>query len=163
MDRGDPAGVARSPHLDEIQRLGAAHLANHHAIRPQPHGRAHQLGHRHHARARAQRNVVAGRALQLHRVFEHQHAVARGGDFGEQGIGERGLAAAGGPGDQDVLTLAHGAHQKARLGGGHHSVHDIPLQRDHADGALAQREGRPWRGGRQDALEAFARLGQLGR
>jgi len=64
--------------------------------------------------------------------------------------------------DQDVLALAHGANEKARVGAGHHSVDDVPLQRDHADGALAQREGRPRRGGRQDALEALARFGQLG-
>jgi len=42
------------------------------------------------------------------------------------------------------------------------SVDDVPLQRDHADGALAQREGRPWHGRRQDALEAFAGFGQFG-
>jgi hypothetical protein len=77
-------------------------------------------------------------------------------------IGERGLAAAGGAGDQDVLALAHGAAQEARLRGGHHAVGDVALQRDHADGALAQREGRPRRSRRQDALEAFAGFGQLG-
>ena len=33
---------------------------------------------------RVRRNVVAGRALQLHRVFEHQHAVARGSYLGQQ-------------------------------------------------------------------------------
>jgi hypothetical protein len=100
--------------------------------------------------------------LQFHRVFKHQHAVAGSSYLSQQRIGERCLAAAGGPGDHNVLALAHGLHQKARLGGGHHCVHDIPLQRDHADGAFAQREGRPWRGGRQDALEAFAGFGQFG-
>jgi hypothetical protein len=112
--------------------------------------------------ARAQRNVVAGRALQLHRVFEHQHAVARGGNLGQQRIGERGLAATGGARDQDVLALAHGANEKARVGAGHHSVDDVPLQQDHADGALAQREGRPRCCRWQDALKAFSGFGQLG-
>ena len=163
MDSCDAARMASAPYLDEIQCLGAAHFADHDAIRAQAHGRAHQLGHGHHACARAQRNVVAGRALQLHRVFEHQHAVARRGDFGQQRIGERGLAAAGSPGDQDVLALAHGANEKARLLGGHHSVFDVARQRNDADGALAQREGRPRSCRRQNALEAFARLGQLGR
>ncbi|KEH08428.1 hypothetical protein GY14_20275 [Delftia tsuruhatensis] len=162
VDRGDTARMAGAPHLDEIQRLGAAHLADDDAIRPQAHGRPHQFGHGHDAGARAQRHMVAGRALQLDGVFEHQYAVARGGDLGQQRIGERGLAAARGSCDQDVLALAHGANEKARLLGGHHSVLDVARQRDDADGALAQREGRPRRSGRQDALEAFAGFGQLG-
>src|SRR3546814_7920898 len=41
VDRGDAAGVARAPHLDEIQRLGAAHLADDDTIRAQEIGRAH--------------------------------------------------------------------------------------------------------------------------
>src|SRR3546814_15567344 len=40
VDRGDAAGVARAPHLDEIQRLGAAHLADDDTIRAQEIGRA---------------------------------------------------------------------------------------------------------------------------
>ena len=55
--------------------------------------------------------------------------------------------------------VAHGANEKARLRAGHHPVDNVPLQRNHADGALAQREGRPRRCRRQDALEAFARFG----
>src|SRR2546427_6814630 len=46
-------------------------------------------------------------------VFEHQYAVAGGGYLGQQRVRQGRLAAAGGPGDQDVLALAHGAHQKA--------------------------------------------------
>ncbi len=37
MDRGDTARMTGAPHLDEIQRLGAAHLADDDTIRPQAH------------------------------------------------------------------------------------------------------------------------------
>ncbi len=83
MDGGDAAGMASAPHLDEIQRLATTYLADHHAVGAQPHRGAHQLGHRHDAGTRAQRHVVACRALQFDGVFEHQYAVARGGDFRE--------------------------------------------------------------------------------
>jgi hypothetical protein len=53
--------------------------------------------------------------------------------------------------------------RKLRLRAGQDAVDDVALQRDHADGALAQREGWPRRSRRQDALEAFAGFGQLGR
>ncbi len=54
-------------------------------------------------------------ALQLDRVFEQDHAIARGGDLMQQRIGERGLAGAGAAGDEDVLPLAHGIAQKRGL------------------------------------------------
>src|SRR3546814_6507770 len=39
--------------------------------------------------------VVAGGTLKLHGVFEHQHPVAGGGNLGQQGVGQRGLAGTG--------------------------------------------------------------------
>ena len=57
----------------------------------------------------------------------------------------------------------HRTDEEVCLGAGHHPVGDVPLQGDHADGALAQCEGRPRCGRGQDALEAFAGLGQLSR
>jgi hypothetical protein len=66
------------------------------------------------------------------------------------------------PGDQDVLALAHGAAQELGLPCGQDAVGHVAIQPDDAHGALAQREGWPGRGGRQDALEAFAGFGQLG-
>ena len=102
MDGGNAAGVAGAPDLHQVQGFAATHFADDHAVRPQAHRGPHQLGHRHDASAGAQRHMVAGCALQLDGVFEHKHAVARGGDLRKQGIGECGFAAARRPGDQDV-------------------------------------------------------------
>ena len=162
VDRGDATRMAGAPHLDEVQGLAAAHLADDHAVRPQSHRGAHQFGHGHHACTGAQRHVVARRALQFHCVFQHQHAVASAGDLGQQRVGERGLAGAGTAGDQDVLALAHRAAQELGLFRTQNAVAHVVGQADHTDGALAQGEGRPWRRWRQDALEALARLRQLG-
>ena len=79
-----------------------------------------------------------------------------------QGIGKRGLAGTGAAGDQDVLALMHGAAQELGLTGSQDAVGHILIQANDAHGALAQREGRPWRGRRQDALEAFAGFRQFG-
>ena len=40
--------------------------------------------------------------MQLDGVFEYQRAVAGGGDLGQQGVGEGGLAGTGAAGDQYV-------------------------------------------------------------
>lgn len=106
--------------------------------------------------------MVAGCALQFDGVFEHQHAVASGGDLGQQGVGEGGLAGTGATGNQDVLPLAYCAAQEVRLAASQDAVADVAIQADDVHGTLAQRERRPRCGRRQDALEAFARLGQLG-
>ena len=103
-----------------------------------------------------------GGALQLDGVFEHQYAVAGDSDLGEQGVRQRRLAGAGAAGDQDVLPLAHGMAQELGLWGGQDTVGHVTIQADDVHGPLAQREGRPRCSGRQDALEAFARLWQLG-
>ncbi len=87
------------PHTLMRSGFAAAHLADDHAVRPQAHRGPHQLGHGDDAGAGAQRHMVAGRALQLDGVFEHQHAVACGGDLGQQRVRQRGLAGAGAAGD----------------------------------------------------------------
>ena len=83
VDRGDATRMPRAPHFDEIEGFAAAHFADDHAVGAQAHRGAHQLGHGHHAGAGAQRHMIAGRALQLDGVFEHQHAVAGGDDLGQ--------------------------------------------------------------------------------
>ena len=148
MDGRDASRMAGAPSLEQIERFGATHLADDDAVRPQPQGRAHQLGHGHDTGTGAQRHVVLCRALQLHRVFEHDHAVAGGGDLVEQGIGQRGLAGAGATRDQDVLAFAHGTAQEGRLSLGQDAVGHVGVEPDQADRALAQREDRPRRHGR---------------
>ena len=149
---------------DLLGWLGEGLAANHPfaAIRAQPHRGAHQFLHRHHACVGAQRHMVTGRALQFDGVFEHQYAVAGGGDLGQQGIRQCGLAGTGASGDQDVLPLTHGMTQELGLPCAQDAVGHIAIQTDDAHGTLAQRKGRAGCGGRQDALEAFAGFWQFG-
>ncbi len=114
VNRADAAGMAGAPGLEEIQRLGAAHLADRNAIGPQPKGRAHEIGQRGGAILGAQRHEVRRGALQLARVFDQHHAVAGLGDLREQRVDERGLAGRCAAGDEDVLAVAHSRCAAAR-------------------------------------------------
>ena len=81
--------------------------------------------------------MIAGGALQLDGVFEHQNAVASGGDLRQQGVCQRGLARAGATGNQNVLALTYRTTQKLGLLRGHHAVGDVARQRNHAHSAFA--------------------------
>ena len=102
MDGADAAGMAGAPSLQEVERFRAAHLADRDAVGPQPQRRAHQVGQRRDAVLGAQRHEVRRRALQLAGILDQHDAVGRLGDFGEERIGQRGLAGRGAAGDQDV-------------------------------------------------------------
>jgi hypothetical protein len=58
VDRPDPAGMAGPPGLEEVEGLGAAHVADRNAIGPAPQRRAHQIGQRRDALLGAQRDEV---------------------------------------------------------------------------------------------------------
>ncbi|MDT4850629.1 hypothetical protein FQZ97_847820 [compost metagenome] len=137
MNGGDTAGMAGAPGLDQVQRLAAAHLADHHAVWAQAQRAAHQVGHGHHARFGAQSDVIEGRTLQLDRVLQHQHAVAAAGHLGQQCICQGGLAAAGAAGHQNVLPLVHGHAQVLGLGRAEDAAGHVLLQRDDAGCAFA--------------------------
>ena len=92
MDGADAAGMAGAPGFQEIERLCSAHLADRDAIRSEAKGRADEIGERGDAILGAQRNQVWCLALKLAGVFDQDHAVGGLGDFGEQRIGQRGLA-----------------------------------------------------------------------
>ena len=104
MQRADPAGMAGAPGLEEIERLGAAHLADRDAVGPQPQRGADEIGERGRAFLGAQRNEVGRGALQLARILDQHHAVAGLGDLGQQRVDQRGLAGRGAAGDEDVLA-----------------------------------------------------------
>ena len=77
MDGADAAGMAGAPGLEQIERLGAAHLADRNAVGPQPQRGAHEVGQRGDAVLGAQRHEVRRRALQLARILDQHHAVGR--------------------------------------------------------------------------------------
>ena len=114
VDRADAAGMAGAPGLEQVERLGAAHLADRDAIGPQPQRRAHEIGERGDAVLGAQRHQVRRRALQLARVLDQHDAVAGLGDLGEQRVDERRLAGRRAAGDQDVPALGNGSAQRRR-------------------------------------------------
>ena len=74
VDRRDPARVPGVPSLEHVERLGAADFADDDPVGAESHRRAHQLGHRHVRRARAQRHRVGQRALQLARILDQDDA-----------------------------------------------------------------------------------------
>ncbi len=82
--------------------------------------------------------------------------------FGEQGVGQRGLAGGGAAGDQDVAPLGDGDAQERRLVGGHDAGGDVILQREDGDGGFADGEGGGRDHGRQQALEALTRFREFG-
>lgn len=91
--------------LQQIERLSAAHLADWHAVRPQPQRRGDEIQERRGAVLSAERHKVRHRALQLARILNQHHPVAGLGDLGEERIDQRGLAGRGAAGDEDVLAF----------------------------------------------------------
>ena len=75
VDRADPARMAGAPGLEQVQRFGAAHLADGDAIRPQPQRRAYEIGQARNPVFGAKRHEVRRQALQLARVFDQDDAV----------------------------------------------------------------------------------------
>ena len=67
------------------------------------------------------------------------------------------------PATQDVAAFGDGDAQRLGLIDRHDAGGDVVVEREDGDGGLADREGRRGNDGRQQALEPFARLGQLGR
>ena len=114
VDGADAAGMAGAPGLQQVERLGAAHLADRNAVGAQAQRRAHEIGERGDAVLGAQRHEVRRGALQLARVLDQHDAVVGLGDFGEQRVGERGLAGRGAAGDEDVAALGDGCAQERR-------------------------------------------------
>ena len=163
VDGADAAGMAGAPGLEEIERLGAAHLADRNAIGAQAQRGADQIGERDDAVLGAQRHEVRRLALQLAGVLDQHDPVGGLGDLGQQRVGERRLAGRGAAGDEDVLAFCDGGAQHRGLAASHDAGGDIVVEREDGDGGLADRKGRRRDHRRQQALEPLSRLGQLGR
>ena len=103
MDRGDAAGMAGIPGLEQRQCRAVADLADNDAIGTQPHRAFEQLRHVD-GIAGVQRHGILGRALDFGGVFENDHPIVRGrsDDLADDGVGERRLAGTGAPGDNDI-------------------------------------------------------------
>ena len=162
MKRGKTAGMARIPSLQHVEGFAAPDFPHDDAIRPQPQSRAHQIGQRHCAGPRPQRHAIPRGALQFARVFNQDDPLVACRHFGQQRIGQGGLAGAGATADQDVAPVGHGAAQHVGLQRPHDAVADIVIERVDACRGLADGEARRQRDGRQDALEAFAAFRQFG-
>ena len=111
----------------------------------------------------AQRHEIGRCALQLARVLDQHHPVAGLGDFGEERVDQRGLAGRGPAGDEDVPALTDGGAKQLGLRAGHDAGLDVVVEREDRDGGPPDREARRRDDGREKALEALSRLGQLGR
>ncbi|MCY1307547.1 hypothetical protein D9M70_574760 [compost metagenome] len=102
MDGADASGMAGTPGFQEIEGFGAAHFSDRDAVGAQPKRRAHEFGQRRDAILGAHGDEVWRCALQLAGVLDDDDAVGRLRDFGEKGIGERGLAGGRTANDEDV-------------------------------------------------------------
>ena len=92
MDGPDASGMSGAPGFQEIQRLRAAHLADRDAIRPEPKGRANEIGKRGDAVLGAKRDEIGCLALKFAGVFDQDDPVGTLGDLCQQRVGERRLA-----------------------------------------------------------------------
>ena len=163
VDRADTAGVSGAPGLEEIERLGAAHLADRDAVGTQAQAGPHEIGQRDDAILGPHGDEVGRGALKLARVFDQDDAVGGLGDFGQERVDQRGLAAAGPARDEDVGAGSDACPQRRGLGRQHDPGRRIVVEREHRDGGLADREGGRGDDGRQQPLEPLAAFGQLGR
>ena len=117
VDGADAAGMAGAPSLQQVERFGAADLADRNAVGAQAQRGAHEIGQRDHAVLGAQRHEIRRGALQLARILDQHDAIGCLGDLGEQRVGERGLAGRGAAGDEDVLARGDGCAQRLGLVG----------------------------------------------
>jgi hypothetical protein len=115
VDRADAAGMAGAPGFEEVERLGAAHLADRDAVGAQAQRGAHEIGERGDAVLGPHGDEVGRGALQLARVLDDDDAIGRLRDLGEQRVGERGLAGRGAAGDEDVGARGDGRAQRLGL------------------------------------------------
>ena len=58
------------------------------------------------------------------------------GDFGQQSVGERGLAGGRAPGDEDVPALGDRAPKRFGLARDHDPGRDVIVEREHGDGGV---------------------------
>ena len=162
MQRANPTGMAGTPSFEEVERFGAAHLADRNTVGPKAKRRAHEVGKRGGSILRAQRDQVRRGALQLARILDQHHPVARLGDLGEQCIDQRGLAGRGAAGDEDVLSLADALSQQLGLNAGHDAGVDVVPEGEHRDRRAPDGEARRRRHRRNKALEPLPAFRQLG-
>ena len=153
--------MAGAPRLQEVQRLGAAHLADRDAVGSEAQRGADQIGERRDAILGAQGHEVGGAALQLPGVLDQHHPVGGLRNLGQQRVGECGLAGRGSACDQDVFLRSDRIDQRIGLPLVHDSGCDVVGERKHRDGGLADREARGRYDRRQQPLEPLAALGKL--
>jgi hypothetical protein len=76
MDRADPAWVAGTPGLQQIERLGTRHLTDRDAVGPQPQRGTNEIRQRCDAVLGAQCDEVGRLALELAGILDEHDAVS---------------------------------------------------------------------------------------
>jgi hypothetical protein len=163
MDRADPAGMAGAPGFEEVERLGAAHLADRNAVGAQAQRGADQIGERGDAILGPHRDKVGRGALQLARVLDETTRSVVFATSASSALVSVVLPVRGAAGDEDVGAGATPERSDVGLIGGHDSGADIVVEREHRDGGLADGEGGSRDHRWQKAFEPFSAFGQLGR
>ena len=163
MDGADPTGMPGAPGFEEIECFAATHLADRNAIGTQAQRRLHQIGERRDTILRPQRDQVRRGALQLARILDQHNAVGGFRHFRQQGVRQGRLPGRGAAGNEDVLVPFDREPQHVGLALRHDAGRDVIGEREHGDRRLADRKGGRHHHWGQQALEAFASLGQLGR
>ncbi len=162
MEGADAAGMAGSPGLQEVQRLGAAHLADWDTIWPQAQRRPHEVGERGRAVLGAQRHQVRRGALQLAGVLDQDDPVACLGDLGEKRIDQRRLTRRGAARHEEIAALANRTAQQIGFCPRHDAGLDVVVEREHRDRRTADGETGGRHNGRHQAFEALAGFRKLG-
>ena len=147
VDRAERAVVAGGQRGQHVERLRAAHLADHDPVGPHPQRVAHQPPDRDLAaalevrRARLEPDDVRLAQPQLGGVLDRDHPLPRA-DEARQHVQRRRLAGAGAAADEDARAGAHRAREEVEQRAGERAVGDQLVGAEPAAAEAADRQHR---------------------
>jgi hypothetical protein len=156
VDGADAAGMAGAPGFEEVERFGAAHLADRDAVGAQAQRGADEIGERRDAVLGPHGDEVGRGALQLARVLDQTTRSEVFATSASSALVSVVLPVEVPPATRMLRARRRRLAQRLGLIGRHDPGRDIVVEREHRDGGLADREGRRRDDGRQQALEPLA-------
>jgi len=133
--------MAGAPRLQEVQRFGAAHLADRDAVGPQSQRGADEVRERGDAVLGAQGHEVGRATLQLPGIFDQDDPVVVPAISARRALVSVVLPVEVPPATR-MFAICHGGAERRGLPDEHDAGGDIIVEGEHRDGRLADRKGR---------------------